>query len=212
MEGLDIIYRNRLTNKEVGRTALPGKDVTRYTDAKNQAELIANNFDQPQVSAATNTSGTATAPQAAQRVDYQDMSQPTTSLAVANNVATGFAYEYVGAKVLSGVSSLFTASETGRVFWSGGEVAKTAAADFAKANGMKTLEMTTTGRAMNSISPYLPRSATNPVWNSLSRSFANGASGEAHFFTIPAGPRSGSIWLNVEKPILEQNAVKIISH
>ncbi|MFZ2783498.1 MAG: hypothetical protein WAZ36_03805 [Sediminibacterium sp.] len=77
---------------------------------------------------------------------------------------------------------------------------------------MKTLEMTTRGSIMNTVSPYLPRSISNPIWNSLSRGFAKGATGEAHFFTTPLGPRPGSIWLNVEKPILQQNRVNIITH
>src|SRR5206468_3915025 len=51
-----------------------------------------------------------------------------------------------------------------RVFWSGGDVAKNAALDFAKANGMKTLEMTIMGRFMNSVSPYLPKWLTRPIW------------------------------------------------
>ena len=32
------------------------------------------------------------------------------------------------------------------------------------------------------------------------------------FNTTPAGPRAGSIWLNVEKPILQLNGMKIIRH
>ncbi|RZJ91406.1 MAG: hypothetical protein EOO20_05110 [Chryseobacterium sp.] len=100
----------------------------------------------------------------------------------------------------------------GKVFWSGGEVAKNAAMDFAKSNGMKTLEMTTRGRVMNTISPYLPRSISNPIWNSLSRSFAAGARGEANFITTTIGPRPTSIWITVEKPILQKNGVNIITH
>jgi hypothetical protein len=104
------------------------------------------------------------------------------------------------------------AAETGgRVFWSGG-TAKTAAAEFAKANGMKTLEMTTSGRIMDAVSPYLPRSISSKIWERLSTNFAKGATGEAHLFTTPVGPRPGSIWLNVEKPILDYNGVTIIPH
>lgn len=99
-----------------------------------------------------------------------------------------------------------------RVFWSGGDVAKAAAADFAKANGMKTLEMTVRGSIMNKVSPYLPRAVSGPVWNGLSRGFARGTTGEAHFFTTPLGPRPASIWLNVERPVLQQNGVNIITH
>ncbi len=106
MEGLDIIYKNKLTDKEVGRTALPGKDIVKYTDAKNLAELKANNFDQPQVSA-TNPNAQGGQPAASQNVDYQDMSQATTSLAVVKNVSYTFGTEYAAAKVISGIKSLF---------------------------------------------------------------------------------------------------------
>ncbi|TRX51638.1 hypothetical protein FNH22_24055 [Fulvivirga sp. M361] len=99
-----------------------------------------------------------------------------------------------------------------RAFWSGGNVAKNTAASFAKSNGMKTLEMTARGRIMNTLNPVLPRSVSSPIWRSLSTNFAKGAKGQAHFFTTPAGPRSGSIWLNIEKPILQQNGVRIITH
>ncbi len=214
----DIIYKNRQTGKELSRIILPGDDVVKYTDAKNTQELIANNFDGPKLSqgrASTPEESAARAyayQQSQQVVDYQDMSQPTTSLAVAKNVTYGFAGEYAGAQVAVGVKSLFSAGKAGSVFWSGGTFAKTAAAEFAEANGMKTLEMTIGGRIMDAISSYLPKSVSTPMWNSMSRTFAEGAAGEAHFFTIPAGPRSGSIWLNVEKPILEKNAVQIISH
>jgi RHS repeat-associated protein len=105
-----------------------------------------------------------------------------------------------------------TTASTGRVFWSGGNLAKTAAADFAKATGGKTLEMTFTGKAMNGVSPFLPRSVSGPIWNSLSRSFAKGASGSANFFTTPAGPRAGSIWSTIEKPILDQKKIPITTN
>ncbi|QLG44898.1 hypothetical protein [Costertonia aggregata] len=77
---------------------------------------------------------------------------------------------------------------------------------------MKTLEMTTRGQIMNTLNPVLPRSVSNPIWRRLSTNFAKGAKGEAHFFTTPAGPRPESIWLNLEKPILQQNGVRIITH
>ena len=99
-----------------------------------------------------------------------------------------------------------------RVFWSGGNVAKNTAMNFAKANGMKTLEMTLKGRAMNTLNSILPRSISNPIWKRLSTNFAKGAKGEAHFFTIMAGPRPASIWLTVEMPILLKNQVRIVTH
>jgi RHS repeat-associated protein len=117
-----------------------------------------------------------------------------------------------------GLSSLWgsafgsSTSTTGRVFWSGGEVAKSGAADFAAANGMKTLEMTPKGGIMNTVSPFLPRSVSNPIWNNLSTNFAKGATGEVNFFTTAAGPRPSSIWLTVEQPILQSNGVNVITN
>lgn len=110
-------------------------------------------------------------------------------------------------KLLSAVSGV-----AGRVFWSGGDIAKNAAAEFAVANGMKTLEMTATGSFMNAVSPYLPRTITNPIWDNLSRNFAKGAEGEVNFFTTATGARPTSIWDTVEKPILESNGVNIITN
>ena len=110
------------------------------------------------------------------------------------------------------ISTIGNAATNGRVFWSGGNIAKSAAANFAKANGMKTLEMTTAGRLMNSASPYLPRTITNPIWDRLSSNFAKGAAGEVNFFTTAAGPRATSIWLQVEKPILQSKGINIITN
>jgi hypothetical protein len=107
-----------------------------------------------------------------------------------------------------GVREVVAAKGGGRVFWSGGNVAKNAAADFAKANGMKTLEMTTSGRIMNFASPYLPRSISSPIWNVLSSNFAKGASGNINVFQNAAGVSLNSTWRLVEYPILKnQNLI-----
>jgi len=98
-------------------------------------------------------------------------------------------------------------SEGGRVFWSGGDLAKTAAADFAKSNGMQTLEMTTSGSIMNTVSPYLPRSASSPIWNMLSKNFANGATGEINVFQNAAGVGIESTWAKIEFQILKNNNI-----
>ncbi|MBD3842885.1 MAG: RHS repeat-associated core domain-containing protein [Campylobacterales bacterium] len=55
------------------------------------------------------------------------------------------------------------APRLGRVFWSGGELAKTTAGEYAVANGLQTLEMTTAGKALNAVSPNLPRKITSPL-------------------------------------------------
>lgn len=98
-------------------------------------------------------------------------------------------------------------SEGGRVFWSGGDVAKNAAMDFAKSNGMQTLEMTTGGRIMNSVSPFLPRSVSGPIWDSLSGNFAKGASGNINVFQNAAGVSVESTWKRIEYPKLKDNNI-----
>jgi len=79
-----------------------------------------------------------------------------------------------------------------RVFWSGGVTAKNGASDYARANGLKTLEMTVSGKALDYVTQRLPQSVsymTMPLWRVLSRRWASGATGEAHVFLIPQGPR-----------------------
>jgi RHS repeat-associated protein len=119
---------------------------------------------------------------------------------------------FIGNAVLKPLFGGASASATGRVFWSGGKLAKGEAASFAAANGMKTLEMTPAGSIMNTVSPFLPKSITTPIWNNLSSNFAKGAAGEANFFTTVAGPKATSIWSTVEQPILQSNGVKIITN
>jgi len=127
--------------------------------------------------------------------------------------AVGNMAAIIATKTVSSRTAVSSTATTGeRVFWSGGDVAKNAAMDYAKANGMKTLEMTTAGKVMNTLSPYLSRKVSAPIWDMLSSNFAKKATGSAHFFTSPSGPRPASIWLNTEKPILQQNGVQIINH
>jgi hypothetical protein len=95
----------------------------------------------------------------------------------------------------------------GRVFWSGGDIAKNTAMEFAKFNGMKTLEMTTKGRIMNSISPYLPHSISRLIWDRVSKNFAKGAMGEINVFQNAAGVSLKSTWKRVEHPILQNKNI-----
>lgn len=117
MEANDIIYKNRQTGKEVGRIILPGDDVVRYTNAQNTQELIANNFDGPQLSQGKPSTPEEVAArayayqQSQQVVDYQDISQPTTSLAIAKNVSYTYATEATIAKVAPLVKGLFSGSK-----------------------------------------------------------------------------------------------------
>jgi RHS repeat-associated protein len=122
--------------------------------------------------------------------------------------ATGFLLEKgVEALLFKKIGSIGSVETGGRVFWSGGNVAKTAAADFAQANGMNTLEMTTSGRIMNTISPYLPRSISGPIWDRLSSNFASGATGEINVFQNGAGVGIKSTWRRIEYPILKNNNI-----
>jgi RHS repeat-associated protein len=92
--------------------------------------------DGPKVSAATNTPGSQSAPQASQSVDYQDMSQSTTSLAIVKNVAYSFAGEYAVAKVAPLLKGLFTAKTGTTVI---GETKKRVSTTAAEIPGAKTL-------------------------------------------------------------------------
>jgi|GEM_PF-4293441 len=96
-------------------------------------------------------------------------------------------------------------TSTARVFWSGGNVAKTQAANFAKSKGMITLEMTTSGRVMNTINPLLPKVVSRPIWDKLSSNFATGAVGEINVFHNVAGVSMNSTWKRIEYKILENN-------
>lgn len=96
-----------------------------------------------------------------------------------------------------------------RVFWSGGDVAKNAAADYARANGAKTLEMTLKGRALEKL-PY--NKATAKLWDGASWLFARRASGDAHVFLGPNAPRPGSVFERIERPLLERRGNRIVPH
>lgn len=112
-----------------------------------------------------------------------------------------------GARTMGWLMGRLAATTGGRVFWSGGDIAKIAAMDFAKANGMKTLEMTMGGHIMNTIGPYLPRSISRPIWDGLSRNFARGASGNINVFQNAVGVSLKSTWRRIEYPILQKNNI-----
>jgi hypothetical protein len=95
------------------------------------------------------------------------------------------------------------AAEGGRVFWSGGNAAKQAAASFAERTGGTTLEMTSAGRALEGA--QLPWAEAKPLWQEASREFATGAQGQVDVFMSRAA-RPDSIWRTIERPALESNA------
>ncbi len=96
-----------------------------------------------------------------------------------------------------------------RVFWSGGEIAKNAAADFARANGSTTLEMSLTGRALERL-PY--NRFTAKLWDAASARFARGAMGDAHVFFGPNAPLPRSVFARIEGPILDARGIRILQH
>jgi RHS repeat-associated protein len=97
-----------------------------------------------------------------------------------------------------------TTQATGRVFWSGGEIAKDAAFQYAKSTGGVTLEMTTKGKILESLTQVTSYTLTKPLWKQASKSFAKNASGNVIFVTTKSGAKSTSIWLTIEKPLLEK--------
>ncbi|MGI8792044.1 MAG: hypothetical protein ACR2H3_02520 [Acidimicrobiales bacterium] len=110
--------------------------------------------------------------------------------------------------------ALVVAAEGGtRVFWSGGQAAKQAAADYAVANGSKTLEMTAIGRMLERI----PRGAvadriSKPLWDLASAGFAATARGEANVFIGSEFRGGASIFGRIEGPILNIKGNPILQH
>ena len=115
-------------------------------------------------------------------------------------------------KYLKYASFLFK-SKRGRVFWSGGmEVAGSVAKDYAKLFGGKTLEMTLKGKYLTILTKIKGFKEVEPLWEKASAEFARAAEGEAHVFINPARLRTDGVWINIEKKILEENHVNIITH
>ena len=106
------------------------------------------------------------------------------------------------------------AAKTGRVFWSGGSnVAGKAAETFARANGMKTLEMTLQGKLLTSLTNATSFKTMEPFWKYASASYARGATGTVNVFhNASSGVRLKSVWKTIEYPILKNNNNNIIYH
>ena len=109
------------------------------------------------------------------------------------------------------ISSTKTAKQT-RVFWSGDETVAKAAMEYASANGTTTLNMTRAGKNLTNLTKDLPWNEAKTMWQRLSKVYAKGAKGTVHLFRTPEGPATGSIWKNIEFPILNQNNINIIEH
>ena len=122
-------------------------------------------------------------------------------------VIGGLATAVVGTKGTTAATKAISISSSiskAPVFWSGSKSAKSAATNFAKNNGFKTLEMTTPGRVLNAIDPVLPNSLSRPIWDGLSKNFAKGAgNSEINVFHSSKGVRINSTWKRVEYPIVK---------
>ena len=99
------------------------------------------------------------------------------------------------------------AKVVGRVFWSG-KAAKQSATLFAKSRGLTTLGMTRAGRNLEKLTKTMEWKEAGPLWERLSRVYAKGANGPVYFIGVP---RPESIWMKIEKPILDARGIEIIN-
>ncbi|MNE34829.1 hypothetical protein D3C80_1285660 [compost metagenome] len=106
VEPPDIIYKNSYTNKEVARIKLPGEDVTIFTEAFRPQDIFTASPG-PVLSAELNLSATESYRRAnlyqlrqnLSNVNYNDISNPTTSFAIVANVGEVAAGELMTYKV-----------------------------------------------------------------------------------------------------------------
>jgi len=127
-------------------------------------------------------------------------------------VTTGTAIEGASA-ACGGDMCASEIEDIGRVFWSGGSVAQSAANTWATANNAITLEMTEAGQGLQAITKEMDYlTEAKPLWEAASAEFAQGATGTVNVFLNAAGIDPESIWLTIEEPILIENGVKIIRH
>jgi hypothetical protein len=99
------------------------------------------------------------------------------------------------------------------VFWSGSG-AEAAAAEWAAANGAKTLGMSALGQAVDTVTRGWAYNLARPLWQYASRKAAQGAAGDVHVFQGASGVNVDSIWAQTEwKALLENtNVGRIIFH
>jgi hypothetical protein len=97
-----------------------------------------------------------------------------------------------------------------RVFWSGGKQARGAAETFARESGGQTLEMTRTGKFLDTITNDTTYPLLKPFWDRASRNFARGAGeGVEVFQSGSRGVRVDSVWTTVEYPQLIKQGTNI---
>ncbi len=73
-------------------------------------------------------------------------------------------------------------NQSSHVFWSGGDLAKNAAQDYANRIGGVTIEMTRTGQHLQSMTTAGNWEAMRPLWDLASANFANTAQGTSYAF------------------------------
>ena len=136
--------------------------------------------------------------------------------AAADALGMGLTMIFGGAVLRSGfglLGRLFSRAP-GRVFWSGLQNPRVLqeATEFARNNGMLTLDMTRAGRNLSALTRGMPVEQRLAMWNRLSAAYANGARGTVHVFHSAQGVGLNSTWATIEYPILRANGVKIIYH
>ena len=97
------------------------------------------------------------------------------------------------------------------MFWSGGKFAEAAVLNFAKIEGMQTLEMTARGKILQDLTSITSCYFTRPFWDRASASFAKGAEGASNVFqNVTEGVSLNSSWKSIEFSILKDNGNEII--
>jgi RHS repeat-associated protein len=93
----------------------------------------------------------------------------------------------------------------GSVFWCG-QGMEQYAAQFAQKSGGTTLGMTQTGTAFSEISQGMDYwTESRPIWEELSKAFAESAKGVVNVFLNEGVPNPSSIWTTIEYPSLVNN-------
>jgi RHS repeat-associated protein len=102
-----------------------------------------------------------------------------------------------------------------RVFYSGGDVAKNAAIEWAANNNGITITDTPGGANLEIVTKGMDWiTQAKPLWDAESETYAAGASGIVHVFLNSSGYNPLGIWLTIEYPtlMLNNNVTGIIPH